>query len=257
MDQRPLLAAFDDQLRRNVPPGPGAVVERTDRVTRVVGEDGEWGTVVWSDLEGADVDALIAEQAARFGCSATWEWKRYSHDRAADPEPRLRAAGLVPEPAETLMVADLTELDLPPASAGIRLTRVDDEAGADAMVGVHLEVFGDVHAGTRAAVLRALAQDPRPVEAVLAWAGGTAVSAGRVEFHEGTDFASLWGGGTLPAWRGRGIFSALVSYRAARARERGFRYLQVDAMPASRPILQRLGFVALSETAPWVSRRIP
>ena len=82
-------------------------------------------------------------------------------------------------------------------------------------------------------------------------AGNTAISAARVEFHPDTEFASLWGGGTLRAWRGRGVFRSLVAYRAALASARGFRYLQVDASPESRPILQRLGFVELATTTPF------
>ena len=77
-------------------------------------------------------------------------------------------------------------------------------------------------------------------------------SAARVEFHAGTDFASLWGGGTLPAWRRRGVFRAVVAHRARLAAARGFRYLQVDALPASRPILERLGFVELATTTPFM-----
>ena len=72
-----------------------------------------------------------------------------------------------------------------------------------------------------------------------------------MEFHEGTDFASLWGGGTLPEWRGRGVFRTLVGHRAVLARDRGFRYLQVDALPTSRPILERMCFHPLPETTPW------
>jgi GNAT superfamily N-acetyltransferase len=83
-------------------------------------------------------------------------------------------------------------------------------------------------------------------------AGHTPIAAGRVEFHAGTHFASLWGGGTLPAWRGRGAFRSLVAHRAALASARGFRYLQVDASPESRPILQRLGFIELAATTPFV-----
>jgi hypothetical protein len=33
-----------------------------------------------------------------------------------------------------------------------------------------------------------------------------------LDFHVGTDFASLWGGGTLP-WRHRGVFRSLVAHR--------------------------------------------
>ncbi len=64
-------------------------------------------------------------------------------------------------------------------------------------------------------------------------------------------FATLWGGGTLPGWRGRGSYRALVAERAARARARNIRYLQVDASPSSRPILERLGFLAVTTTTPF------
>jgi GNAT superfamily N-acetyltransferase len=76
-----------------------------------------------------------------------------------------------------------------------------------------------------------------------------------MEFHRGTEFASLWGGGTVRAFRGRGIYRALVAHRARLAAERGFRYLQVDASAESRPILERLGFVQLTTTTPCVRGR--
>ena len=70
--------------------------------------------------------------------------------------------------------------------------------------------------------------------------------------RDGTEFASLWGGSTLEAYRGRGIYRALVARRAALARDAGSAYLQVDASDMSRPILERLGFVALTTTTPYV-----
>ncbi|HEY5836992.1 GNAT family N-acetyltransferase, partial [Streptomyces sp.] len=89
---------------------------------------------------------------------------------------------------------------------------------------------------------------------VVALAGDLPVSAARMEFHPGTDFASLWGGGTAPPWRGRGIYRALVAHRARIAAARGYRYLQVDASDQSRPVLERLGFTALSVTTPYLKR---
>jgi hypothetical protein len=74
---------------------------------------------------------------------------------------------------------------------------------------------------------------------------------GRVEYRSASDFAGLWGGGTLPAWRGRGVFRALVAHRAHLAAARGFRYLQLDATPQSGPILRRLGFTKLATTTPF------
>jgi GNAT superfamily N-acetyltransferase len=133
----------------------------------------------------------------------------------------------------------------------VELVPVTGAATAAAVVHVHNEVFGGDHAAAGAAILAALELQPHPVEAVVAVAAGRAVSAGRVEFPEDSDFASLWGGGTVPDWRGRGIFRSLVAYRARLAQERGYRYMQVDASDESRPILQRLGFAKLAETTPF------
>jgi GNAT superfamily N-acetyltransferase len=253
VDHPAVLAAFDEQMRHRPVVGPGIRVEAEERLTRTVGTDGSWSAVVWSDLTESDADAAIAAEIAR--ATGALEWKLYSHDRPADLPDRLSAAGLHPEPVETLLVAEIAELELPvPDPAGVRLSVVDDPDGVQAMLGVHDAVFGPgtTHTWVIDGVRTALALRPRPIEAVLAWAGDEPVSAGRIEFHEGTDFASLWGGGTLPAWRGRGVFRAMVGHRALMARDRGFRYLQVDAAPASRPILERMGFHALAETTPWV-----
>jgi GNAT superfamily N-acetyltransferase len=253
VDLPAVLTAFDEQMRRHPGESPGVRVEAEERVTRTVGTDGSWTAVVWSRLTGADADDVIATEMVR--ATGSFEWKLYSHDRPADLPDRLRAAGLTPEPVEMLMVAEIADLDLPLAPPeGVRVRTVEDDAGVDTMLRVHDEVFGQgsVYPSVVEAVRTALDMRPRPIEAVIAWAGDVAVSAGRVEFHEGTDFASLWGGGTLPEWRGRGVFRALVGHRAVLARERGYRYLQVDALPTSRPILERMGFRPLAETTPWV-----
>jgi GNAT superfamily N-acetyltransferase len=253
VDLPAVLAAFDEQMRRRPVAGPAMRVEAEKRVTRTVGTDGSWAAVVWSDLGETDADEAIAAEVAR--ATGSLAWKLYSHDQPADLPDRLTAAGFRPEPDETLLVAEIADLDLPVASPyGVRLQTVEDPDGVATMLRVHDTVFGPgtTHPSVVESVRTALALRPRPIEAVVAWAGDEPVSAGRVEFHEGTDFASLWGGSTLPAWRGRGAFRALVGHRALLARDRGFRYLQVDALPASRPVLERMGFRPLAETTPWM-----
>lgn len=252
LDATEVLAAFDKQIRRNPPRGPGSRVERPGPVVRVCSPGEGWNGVVWSDpdLTDVEVDDLIAAQVARF--DQPWEWKHYSYDRPATLPAGLVAAGLVADPGESLMVAEIADLalDVPPP-AGIDLVRVHDQAGVDQLVRVHDAVFGGDHAALGRELVAGLSEEPPGVEAVLALVDGVAVSAGRVEFAAGTDFASLWGGGTLPAWRSRGVFRSLVAHRAGLAAARGFRYLQVDAMPASRPILARLGFIELATTTPY------
>ena len=254
MDRRAVLAAFDEQIRRHPEPdAPDARVEHDDGVIRrVAGGDG-WNGVIWSDLDRPAADAVIAAQISRFAeLGRRWEWKHYSHDQPPDLPDRLLAAGFTREPAEALLVAEIAglALDVPPPP-GVELRAVTDREGVEALVAVLDEVFGEDHADLGDALLAALARRPDTVAAVVAFAAETPVAAGRVEFRSGTDFAGLWGGATLPAWRGQGVFRSLVAHRAALASTRGFRYLQVDASADSRPILRRLGFVELGTTTPF------
>jgi len=247
-----VLAAFDEQVRRHAgPPGPDEEVEREAFVVRII-SDG-WSGVTWSDLDPVTADGVIAAQVGRFAQLARpWEWKHYSYDRPADLPDRLVAAGLTPEPAETVLVAAIADLvvDVPPP-AGVRLMPVVDAQGVEAFVRMHHDVFGGDHSDIGRMLSAGLAQELPSHLAVIAWSGETAVGAGRVELQPGTDFASIWGGGTHPGWRGHGVFRSVVAHRAALAAARGFRYLQVDATPESRPILRRLGFVELATTTPF------
>ena len=72
---------------------------------------------------------------------------------------------------------------------------------------------------------------------------------------EGTDFAGIWGGSTLPDYRGRGIYRALVAARASSAVERGIRFIHSDCTDMSRPILERSGLQAVTTTTPYVWTR--
>jgi hypothetical protein len=116
---------------------------------------------------------------------------------------------------------------------------------------VHDTVFGGDHTPMIDSMRDRLRTNPEAVAPVLALAGDEPVCAARADFHVGTDFASLWGGGTLIPWRGKGIYRAMVAYRARLAIERGYRYLRTDALPTSRPILEKLGFVRVTATVPY------
>src|SRR5262249_44565855 len=140
--------------RRNPRPGPGGLVERDGGVVRVVDPDG-WSGVVWSDLDTRSADRAIDRQLARFAGLAGWEWKHYGYDRPVDLPRRLTAAGLVPGPAEALLVADGlgAEPSVPP---GVRLVPVTDSAGVALLLRVHREAFGHAHPALGAALLAGL-----------------------------------------------------------------------------------------------------
>ncbi|MFF8918700.1 GNAT family N-acetyltransferase [Streptomyces sp. NPDC015032] len=259
-DRAALLALFDRRMREHArPDGPGVRVERTADVVRQVGTADDWNGVVWSapDLDSAGADAAIAAQIARYTALGhdEFEWKLYAHDRPADLPERLLAAGFEAEEPETLLVAPVADLamtvELP---EGIRLRTVSNADDVELMARAHERAFGSDWSRLRHQVTVRLAEDPDGFVGILAMAGDEPVSSARMELYPGTGFVALWGGGTVQEWRGRGIYRALVAFRARIAAERGYDYLQVDASDQSGPILRRLGFLALGTTTPYVYR---
>lgn len=255
MDHAAVLALYDRDMREGArPESSGARVERTGGVVRHVGGEDGWSGVLWSDLDASDADAAIAEQIAYFtGLGHEFEWKLYGHDRPADLGRRLVAAGFTADPEETLMIGETADqlVDAQPPE-GVRIVPVTDRAGVELMVEANEKAFGRDGSWLRDLMDARLSSDPDAIVALLATADGVPVSSARMELLPGARFAGLWGGGTVEAWRGRGIYRALIAHRARIAAERGYRYLQVDASDQSRPILERLGFAPLSTTTPYV-----
>ncbi|WP_299538238.1 GNAT family N-acetyltransferase [uncultured Streptomyces sp.] len=258
-----LLALFDRVLREHArPDGPGVRVERAGPVVRQTGTADDWNGVVWSDpaLDAPGAEAAVAAQVAHYTALGhdLFEWKLYGHDRPAALADRLREAGFVPEPSETVLVAPVERLSTAVAApAGIEVREVRDAAGVRLMAAAHRAAFGEDPGRLLHRMLARLDEAPEEFVGVVALADGEPVSAARMELLPGTGFAGLWGGGTAPRWRGRGVYRALVAHRAAIAAARGYRYLQVDATADSAPILLRLGFTALTTTTPYVYRITP
>jgi len=259
MDHAAVLAAFNHQVRQSTrPDGTGAVFEPDGPVIRRLAQAGHDGSgIFWSDLGAGSADAAIAAQVEFFaGCGEKFEWKLYSYDQPADLADRLLAAGLVAEEPESLMIAEVAEVaralrDAEPPE-GVRLERVTDAAGVRRLASVQELVFQRDESELRESLLAQQAATPEIADLVVAMAGDQPVCSARIEFLPGTEFAGLWGGGTLPAWRRRGIYRATVRYRADLAASRGYKYLTVDASPESRPILERTGFSRLAVTTPYI-----
>jgi GNAT superfamily N-acetyltransferase len=258
-DVADLRARYDAQLRTVVPdPLPeGLHVERDGPLLRFTGY-GSGGGVAYRDLaaiEGAELDELIARQVRVFAeRGEEFEWKLHGHDEPADLPERLLAQGFVPEDLETVVIAPVADVAgeaIPPE--GVSLREVSARADLERISAMEDAIWHDGRAGWLADSLETeRAADPDAMTIVVAESADQIVCAGWVRFVSGTDFATLWGGGTLPAWRRRGIYHALVAYRANLAAARGFRFLQVDASSESRPILERMGFVAVTTTTPYI-----
>lgn len=254
-----LLEQFHTQVRlRDRDAAPGFVVERDGPVHRTYPPDaGDHGAMVeCPEGLGDDPDHWIARQAEFFTARGQRvEWKTYGYDQPTDLPERLVRAGFVAEDPEVMLLgrcADLVhEVELP---AGVLLREPETDADWARVRDLVAEVWG--RDGVAVDQILREEQDARPdlmtttvVEDVDT---GRAVSYAVLRMTEGTEFCGLWGGSTVPAWRGRGLYRALVSHRAAEALQRGYPYARVDTSPDSRPILIRLGLKAVSDTRPYV-----
>lgn len=261
MQTRDLLAAYDDQLRTDAETPSAIAVTRLGPL-RLVTFAGGRGFVTYRDLGGAtrtEVDRLVdgALEHYRPDPEITGvEWKTRGHDRAPGLHEALTANGFVPDDPESIMIGEARVLDVDvPLPDGVTLRRVTEEGDVRAMSAMQDAAFGDPVSDRMAdSLLRRLALDDG-MELWVAEAKGRVVSAGRLEPVAGTDFAGIWGGATLEAWRGRGIYRALTAARARSALAIGKTLIHSDSTEYSRPILERYGLVKVSTTTPYEWRR--
>jgi GNAT superfamily N-acetyltransferase len=248
MDSAAVLALFDARMRADPPPKPGLERAWFDGVLRTTGS---FDFIDWWDFP-AERAAAIAEREAAFfrPRPAEFEWKVHSHDGPPGLERALTRAGFEPQDSETLLVLDIAAALIeaqPPNGVAIRLVR-DEQGVADYAAASGLAFGRDETERAQRFMARLGDHEQR---LYVAYEDGAPIAAGHLEFNGDRPFAGLWGGGTVPEQRGRGVYRALVAARAAEARRRGARYLTVDARETSRPILQRLGFQPLAMVRGW------
>jgi hypothetical protein len=258
-----LLTAYDAQLRGDAEVAGAEIWDQAGPLWRAV--FGRGGFVSYQSLEGLGgvtaVDALIAQTVAHFeGISQVeeFEWKTRGHDWPPDLDRRLRAHGLVPEEVETVMVGEAARLAVEvvlPDPVSVR--RVDHLPDRETVIGaaaaMQREVFGAGPAAEE--VLARIDLMDGLEEFWIAEADGRVISAGRLTRVAGSEFAGLWGGATVPQWRGRGVYRTLTAARARSAIGHRVRYLHSDCSAMSRPILERSGLVAVTTTTPYKWRR--
>ena len=250
VDIEAIRRQLDFERRTLVP--EGCILETLSYVSRVRCADRGRHMISYSSLTDDIADAVIAEQAAHYReLGAEVEWKVYRHDGPPDLLQRVERHGFAPGPQETVLVLDLQNhpswIDEPPAHA---VARIENKDHVDLYRRSAEEIFGRGHGPTARALLSGIERASKRHRGYIVIEGSVAVSIGRLYSDPQSVFGGLYGGGTLERYRGRGCYRATVAARARDAIDFGARYLIVDALPTSRPILEKLGFVRLTDTWP-------
>lgn len=250
-----LLARLD--LERRTLDESGFTREAGSQTTRHLSRHRRFGFVTWSALPATGLAAAIEREISHFRPRVDqFEWKTYDHDSPPGlPDALLRAGFAAGEP-ETAMVADSAPVATLPLilPEGIVVREATTPADLGDVAAVESRVWNEDRSALAAELGAELEAMPGRLRIYLASHGGTPVACAWVRFNPGSAFAGLWGGSTREAWRGRGIYRHLLIRRARDAVAAGYPALYVDASAASRPILERNGFIRLTGTRPYLYR---
>lgn len=254
-----LLRTFHDETRAPVPLGTAERPIELDGPVRKhydLDPSGHFAMVESPDGLGDDPDGLIARVRDFFADRGQRvEWKTYDYDGPADLGARLAAAGFVREDDEALVLGAAEplaqqELALPD---GVVVRAADCFEDFARMRTMSETVWGETHAWVTDSLYPDWVARPESMDVVVVEESreGPVLCAARGEY-DASSFVGLWGGSTLPGWRGRGLYRATLFHRARLGIERGKRHVRVDASPDSEPILTRLGLHRVATTTPYV-----
>jgi GNAT superfamily N-acetyltransferase len=258
MDAQQILALYD-QDRREVEIF-GLQREETGGIVRHILPDGS-AFIIYSHLDAASADQAIKKQVAHFERQGTdLSWIVYPHDEPADLKERLLAHGFVAEEPEMVVILDLQHappLLLQPVQHDVR--RIVHPDQLDDVITIQQRVWGGSFQSWRERLAQRLVEAPETLCLCVAYVDGAPASTAAVSFYAQRPFASLVRAATLPDYRGRGLFTALVAALVQEARQRGVRFLDTEANNMSAPILQKLGWQQLTwaHACTWQAKRTP
>lgn len=250
------LRTIYDTYQRKQDVDPTAEREVTSSIVYFYLPAMNFGMVLYSDLNAHNANRAITDCIAYYrqkGCD--FEWKYFDYDTPPDLPERLLAHGLQPDEAEAIMILDMKDAPtrlLDASQIDVRRATTPEELRhADS---IQEAVWGNKpRQKPSERILDMWKNDPDSVSLHIAYVDNRPVSFGRVEFPvENNPFASIWSGATLPEYRRRGIYTAIVASRMKEAQQRQYQYLTVDANPlTSMPILEKLGFVTIAYSTPY------
>jgi GNAT superfamily N-acetyltransferase len=248
MDLARALSLYDADVRAHPQAQPGMAIERTCGVVLITGP---FNFVSAWDLPVETARASVAELAGRFRSRGeTLLWRVYDHDPPADLSAHLADEGFTPNETGTLLFLDLSgDLSGVAAPTDVEVRRVGSTRDLDGFVSASGQAFGEEESWRRD-LYAARLTDP-DLGLYVAHVDGQPAASARLEMSADWSIGLLQGGGVAPQFRRRGLYRALVAARVDAAKARGLEYLVTDARETSRPILQRLGFVAAARGTLW------
>jgi GNAT superfamily N-acetyltransferase len=210
----------------------------------------------WIRCEPDEVDDVISEARATFTArNLPLMWVLDPDTQPSDFATRLAAHGFHPDPrgeevsvmvlpaGATLEAPVVPGLELHDGLADLAAFRAADAVAAEAFMSAQMGDDPDLVATQERRRVNGVASGN--LRLLLATVHGEPAGAGSVSLFPPRG-ATINGGSVRPAFRGQGVYRALVAARLEVARREGAAGLVVWAGSMSKPILSRLGFQSVS-----------
>ena len=142
----------------------------------------------------------------------------------------------------------------PAAVAGVEVREVKDDAAFDVLLDLNAQAFGERSEWLDRSLRPEIIARPELVRAYLAYVDGKPAASAWIKIYGKIGY--LFGGGTVPALRGKGAYRSLVAARGKMAREAGADFLLSECSPASEKVLRALKFHDGGIARQWVHAQI-
>ncbi len=272
-----LLQLYTQYLRRDLTES-GYRREEAPPVIRYINRRGTHSLILYNEMDNLspqEIEAVGERERTYFHAMGhSVEWKIFDYDLPRDLRFMLEKGGYVLEPEEAVMLLDISRIPEQLVVDGGRQTRrhrpcmpggslaprrvTDPDDLPRILTAVQNRAFQSsfdtptpaVNHPMEGELTARMAEDPDSMDFFVIIDKGEPVSAAWMLYFGDAPIAGLYGGATVPEYRRRGLYTSLVSARARAARDRGIRYLTVDAGKMSEPILRTLGFQKIASTWP-------
>ena len=257
-----LLALYDREQRTGIV-YPDHHKETLPHVVRFVRttEPGR-GFIRYTWLDGAPPARIVQTQIDYFcGLGIPFEWMVCEHDSTPGLKEILLDNGFEPDldPGDPGAVLVLDLQSVPPSLAtpvAQDVRRITRPEGLPDVISILQQVHGGSFAWLQPR-LGAHLSVPGYLDVYALYEADQPVCSGWTYYPPDSQFASLWGGTTVPAYRRRGHYTALLAARVQEAVRRGRRYLLIHAGLESRPIAEKHGFQVLTYACSYEWEPIP
>ena len=253
MNSNEILTLFDRKQRQEIE-YPDMRKEVSPYVTRFIRPAPGLSLLLHSRLTADIADRVIQEQMADFTqMQLPFTWKVYEYDRPADLGERLISCGFEPDsdPPDAVMILDLLNVPpslLTPVQGDVR--RITHADQLEDVIQVEQQVWGGSFEWIRARMGGHL-EVPGYLSVFVASVDQQPACTGWIYYNLKGEFASLWGGSTVPDYRQQGLYTAVLAARVQEAIQRGYRFLTIDAGAMSGPIVARHGFQVLTHATTY------